>query len=105
MEQCPSGQGRPGVCPQMRGCGLGGRRAIRPFERLTTSESHGPAALQLGIDVKAFIQNTPIDRQCFLLAAAESELGPLVKRYLGQRGFRADVVPVNDYVVMQFPRE
>lgn len=64
-----------------------------------------PLPYQFGNDVKAFIQNTPIDRQCFLLAAADSELGPWMKRYLEQRGFRADVVPVNDYVVMQFRRE
>jgi len=64
-----------------------------------------PLPYQFSNDVKAFVRATPKDRQCFLLAAADSELGPWMKSYMEQEGFRASVVPVNDYVVMHFQRE
>ncbi len=64
-----------------------------------------PLPYQFGQDVKAFIQNTPKHRQCFLLAAADSELGPWMKSYMEQQGYLTSVLPVNDYVVMHFQRE
>ena len=64
-----------------------------------------PLPYQFSEDVKTFVRNTPKDRQSFLLAAADSELGPWMKAYMEQEGFRTSVLPVNDYVVMHFQRE
>lgn len=64
-----------------------------------------PLPYQFGPDVKTFIQDTPKQRQCFLLAAADSDLGPWMKSYMEQQGYLASVLPVNDYVVMHFQRE
>ena len=64
-----------------------------------------PLPYQFSEDVKTFVRNTPKDRQSFLLAAADSELGPWMKAYMEQEGFRTSVLPVKDYVVMHFQRE
>ena len=64
-----------------------------------------PLPYQFGDDVKNFVRNTPKDRQCFLLAAADSELGPWMKSHMEQQGYLTSVLPVNDYVVMHFQRE
>ena len=63
-----------------------------------------PLPYQFGDDVKEFVRKTPMDRRCFLLAAADSELGPWMKGYMEQQGFHAEVVPVNNFVVIQFQR-
>jgi len=64
-----------------------------------------PLPYQFGHDVKSFVQDTPKERQCFLLAASDSELGPWMKSYMEQQGYLTTVLPVNDYVVMHFQRE
>ena len=64
-----------------------------------------PLPYQFSDDVKTFVRNTPKNRQCFLVAATDSELGPWMKSYMEQQGFHASVLPVNDYVVMHFQRE
>jgi hypothetical protein len=64
-----------------------------------------PLPYQFGDEVKEFVQKTKLERRCFLLAASDSELGPWMKRYMEQQGFRAEVFPVNDFVVIQFMRD
>ncbi len=69
-----------------------------------------PLPYQFGEDVQEFIRQTissdeTAGRGCFLLAASDSPLGSWMSGYMRQRGFRAEVHAVNDYVVIQFRRE
>ena len=79
----------------------------RLFAPLSAYPIHNPAIplpYQFGNDVKDFVRKTRMERRCFLLAASDSELGPWMKGYMEQQGFHAEVVPVNDFVVIQFER-
>jgi hypothetical protein len=64
-----------------------------------------PLPYQFGNEVKDFVQKTRIKRRCFLLAASDSELGPWMKGYMEQQGFRAEILPVNNFVVIHFMRD
>jgi hypothetical protein len=61
-----------------------------------------PLPYQFGEEVKDFVQKAPKARELYLLAAADSGLGPWMKSYMEQQGYTAAVSPVNDYVVMHF---
>ena len=50
-----------------------------------------PLPYQFGDEVKDFVQKKRMERRFFLLAASDSELGPWMKRYMEQQGFRAEV--------------
>jgi len=68
-----------------------------------------PLPYQFDDQVKNFIRNSDLvnyktGERCFLLAAADSELGTWMSSYMGQIGFRTETHLVNDFMVMEFRR-
>lgn len=64
-----------------------------------------PLPYQFGEEVKEFVQTAPKARECYLIAAADSGVGPWMKSYMEQEGYTASLKPVNDYVVIHFTRD
>ena len=63
-----------------------------------------------GEPVQEFIRQTDFSayktgQRLFLVAAADSPLGDWMSSHLKQLGFRAQIQPINDYVVIQYRRE
>lgn len=68
-----------------------------------------PLPYQFSAQVRNFIRgshlaNYQTGERCFLLAAADSELGTWMSSYMQQIGFHAAAHPVNDFVVIEFRR-
>ncbi len=69
-----------------------------------------PLPYQFGEPVQEFIRQTDFSayrpgQRLFLLAASDSPLGSWMSSHMEQLGFRAEVHPMNDYVVIQYRRE
>jgi hypothetical protein len=60
-----------------------------------------------GEPVQKFIRQTDFStsKHFFLVAAADSPLGDWMSNHLKTLGFRAQIYPINDYVVIQYSRE
>ena len=63
-----------------------------------------------GPPVQEFVRQTDFSaykpgQRLFLVAAADSPLGDWMSSYLKTLGFRAQIQPINDYVVIQYSRE
>ena len=63
-----------------------------------------------GEPVQEFIRQTDFSpykpgQYLFLVAAADSPLGDWMSRHMEKLGFRAQVQPINDYVVIQYSRK
>jgi hypothetical protein len=63
-----------------------------------------------GDPVQRFIRDTDLSayipgQRLFLVAASDSPLGGWMSSHMARLGFRAEVQPINDYVVIQYSRE
>ena len=60
-----------------------------------------------GEPVQEFIRQTDFSayKRFFLVAAADSPLGAWMSNHLEKLGFRAQIQPINDYVVIQYSRQ